>query len=330
MRNPLLRLTQSSAGKSRYRVEISLEMPGQARQAVTCTLRFEISEQDLEDLRWYLEDYLQYPWDPAPQIAVRIERRMAEVGVELFRAIFQANDDARDLWVTLRDRLADTRIEVVTGVRESAAIPWELIQDPKTDTPLALQASAFVRTHPQTQQRPGLPESAADTVRVLLVICRPGGGQDVPFRSVASRLFKGLGSEARAAFELEVLRPATFEQLALVLRRAKETGQPHHIVHFDGHGLYLDEAKAGNLAALRQQLSHLLLSGLRSGAHGYRGAGCGRHALQRVCGHGGSVCGRSIWCAGARAPDCATEWMGRGVNFPPDERIDSYPLVRST
>jgi tetratricopeptide (TPR) repeat protein len=86
---------------------------------------------------------------------------------------------------------------------------------------------------------------------------------------VASRLLKGLGSEARAAFELEMLRPATFEQLALVLRRAKEAGRPYHIVHFDGHGLYLDEAGAGDLAALRQQLSHLLLSGLRHGAHGY-------------------------------------------------------------
>lgn len=264
-----LRLTQSSAGKSRYRVEVSLEVPGRARQAVDCAFTFDLSEQDREDLRWYLEDYLQYPLDPAPQIAARIEQRMAGIGADLFKVIFQANDDARDLWATLRDKLTDTRIEIITGVRESAAIPWELIRDPKTDTPLALQATAFVRAHPQMQQRPSLPATPAETVRVLLVICRPAGADDVPFRSVASRLLKGLGSEARMVFELEVLRPATFEQLSFVLRRAKEAGQPYHIVHFDGHGLYLDEAEAVSLVALRQQLSHLLLSGLRHGAHGY-------------------------------------------------------------
>jgi hypothetical protein len=68
MNGPSLRLTQTPVGKSRYRVEVSLEMPGQARQTVTCTLKFELSEQDREDLRWYREDYLQYPLDPAPRM----------------------------------------------------------------------------------------------------------------------------------------------------------------------------------------------------------------------------------------------------------------------
>jgi hypothetical protein len=40
--------------------------------------------QDQEDIRWYLEDYLQYPLEPAPKIAARIESRMAEPGAELF------------------------------------------------------------------------------------------------------------------------------------------------------------------------------------------------------------------------------------------------------
>jgi tetratricopeptide (TPR) repeat protein len=36
---------------------------------------------------------------------------------------------------------------------------------------------------------------------------------------------------------LEVLRPATFEQLAKRLREANAKGEPFHVVHFDGHGL---------------------------------------------------------------------------------------------
>jgi hypothetical protein len=40
----------------------------------------------------------------------------------------------------------------------------------------------------------------------LPVIYRPGGSEDAPFRSIASRLIKGLGKSAREAFQLGVLR----------------------------------------------------------------------------------------------------------------------------
>jgi hypothetical protein len=72
------------------------------------------------------------------------------------------------------------------------------------------------------------------------VICRPGRDDDVPFRSVASRIVKGLSDDARAHFDLDVLRPPTFEQLGRVLRRARDDGRPYHVVHFDGHGAFLD------------------------------------------------------------------------------------------
>jgi hypothetical protein len=134
---------------------------------------FSLTPQDQEDMRWYLEDYVQTPFGPEQKIAARVERRVAEIGVELFKAVFHAGDDARDLWVTLRAHLNQTRVEVIAGVREATAIPWELIRDPKTDAPLALRARAFVRAQPQAAQRPRLPRAGAGAVRILLVICRP-------------------------------------------------------------------------------------------------------------------------------------------------------------
>ena len=77
-------------------------------------------------------------------------------------------------------------------------------------------------------------------MRILLVICRPQGGNDVPFRSVAIRLIRGLTDSAREIFQLDVLRPPTFQRLEEVLRQAKAEGKPYHIVHFDGHGVYED------------------------------------------------------------------------------------------
>jgi tetratricopeptide (TPR) repeat protein len=236
-----LRLTQHAETQpDHYRVEVAFEGEGLPRQTATAPVVFALTAQEQEDLRWYLEDYLKHPFDPAPRIAARIEGHMAEIGTQLFKAVFRADDDARDLWATLRTRLNDTRVEIITGVREAAAIPWELIRDPKTDTPLALRAQAFVRAQPQATQPPQLPQTESGPIRILLVICRPGGREDVPFRSVATRLIKGLSGRAREAFQLDVLRPPTFEQLSHVLHAAKDAGQPYHVVHFDGHGMYED------------------------------------------------------------------------------------------
>ena len=57
-----LRLSQSPG-----RVEISLEGDGLPRQTAASEFSFTLSPQDQEDIRWYLEDFLQYPLDPAPR-----------------------------------------------------------------------------------------------------------------------------------------------------------------------------------------------------------------------------------------------------------------------
>ena len=65
----------------------------------------------------------------------------------------------------------------------------------------------------------------------------------MPFRSVASRLVRG-GAEQMEGLDLDVLRPATFPRLAQVLQEAADAGRPYHVVHFDGHGTYLDLSHA--------------------------------------------------------------------------------------
>jgi hypothetical protein len=238
-----LRLTQFTEAENKYRVEVALEGDGLLRQTATSRLEFKLSPQDHEDLRWYLEDYLQYPLDPAPTIAARIEQRMNDIGTDLFKAVFQSSDDSRDLWATLRGQLNDARVEINTEVREATAIPWELLRDPKTEAALALRSQAFVRSQPQAAQRPQLPAKNSGPIRILLVICRPAGREDVPFRSVARFLIKGLSASAAEAFQLDVLRPPTFEQLSKTLRSAKAGGKPYHVVHFDGHGDFFDMEK---------------------------------------------------------------------------------------
>ena len=88
----LLRLTQHAEGDGTYRVELALERDRAPRQTAAASFPFTLNPQDEADLRWYLEDYLQWPQDPAPVIAARVEERMKDLGTELFRAVFQADD----------------------------------------------------------------------------------------------------------------------------------------------------------------------------------------------------------------------------------------------
>ena len=263
-----LRIRQDAGpAPGNYRVQVELDDNGLVQEA-ECTMAFELNPDDARDLRWYLEDYLEYPLDPAPQIARRVEGRMAELGRAVFAAVFPGGSETRDLWSLVRDRVSETRVEVITDVAHATAVPWELLRDPRTDTPVALQARSFVRGYRQAAQRPRLPHGTNGEIRILLVICRPGGRDDVPFRSVASQLVR-LRPAVERAFRLKVLRPATFAALGRELRRTADRGEPYHVVHFDGHGTYTDLGGAsGGIGGNRERPSPLHYY-VRAGAHGY-------------------------------------------------------------
>ena len=264
---PILRINQQQSGApNHYKIDVAAtDIPNLAPLSFSSDIEFELQPQDAERIRWYLEDFLQFDEDPAPQIAGDIERFMADCGEALFRSIFEDSPPGIRLWTLIEPHLPSTRIEITTGIVEATAIPWELIRNPSSNTFLALSAQSFVRT--QREAQTALTSGGqADKVRILLVICRPRGGNDVPFRSVAGQLVTRLSDDARDAFDLDVLRPPTYEQLSNVLRLAKERGRPYHIVHFDGHGVY---AEAENLAGIGRVLNNMMLRAEGTGPRGF-------------------------------------------------------------
>jgi tetratricopeptide (TPR) repeat protein len=260
----LLRITQQPMTRlGHYHVIVTFTDDEHDTRSASARFKIPLSDQDCEDIRWYLEDYLEFDEHPAPQIAARIEKRMEAVGEALGLAILHGSHQTRSVWAAARLRLGETRIEVENGGAGGMAIPWELLRDPENKDRLALQARAFVRTPRRTKAAsfpPPMAASEVDKVRVLLAICRPRRAEDVPFRSIANRVLKALSGQM---FDVDVLRPPTYEHLAWTLRRAKERGAPCHVVHFDGHGTYTDPdhlAQAGNV-----------ISGLRSDAQARSG-----------------------------------------------------------
>ena len=112
-------------------------------RAITVPFRPELDRFDLEDLRWYHENY-RANWAATSESAVaRIRRVQRKIGEVLHTALFAG--DALLLAAQVRDVGPELRVEIHDEVY-GAAVPWELIADPETGQPLVLQASSFVRT----------------------------------------------------------------------------------------------------------------------------------------------------------------------------------------
>jgi tetratricopeptide (TPR) repeat protein len=228
-----LRLTANSEGNNRFRVSARLERIGQSSREITNCFPFVFSARDRADFRWYLEDFADFPFGPDLHIAAQVEQRMEQLGIDLWRAIFATSESSIEFWDEVRSTLDETRVEIVADL-VAALLPWELLKDPALDAPIALSVCAFVRTESRLPQLPPW-ENAPRPVRILLVICRPHGSADVEYRSIARSLFDALADNPDR-YRIDVLRPATFKALEDVLRAAQLTGEPYHVVHFDGHG----------------------------------------------------------------------------------------------
>lgn len=232
-----LHIDQETLNAGEHAITLTLEQPGQPRLAAKARIQFALTPQEHEDLRWYMEDSLGCVEAVERE---QIEQWMRRRGEELYTKVLAANLDTQALWFAVRQRLADLRIEIASGVAEAASIPWELMRDPQSDSAIALRAQSFVRvqSNPNSSFVP-VPSVDGGRVRLLYIVCRPAGRNDVELRAVANRLVQDLG-EDRARFDITALRPPTFERLQQELSRAKAANRPYQIVHFDGHGVYED------------------------------------------------------------------------------------------
>lgn len=263
-----LHIRQDSPKDGLYPIRLTLKRAGQPDQEAEAKVQFALSQQEQEDLRWYLEDYLQRADTVEPVTVQQVETMIKARGEELYTKVLALNPDTQALWFSVRNDLADLRVEISAGIAEATSIPWELMRDPEMDSPISLRARSFVRvqSNPNMSFVP-VPVAEGGRIRILYVICRPRGVEDVELRAVANRLLQGLGPD-RTRFSIKVLRPPTFEQLQKELSDAKDAKHPYHVVHFDGHGVYADLSQS-MLTDWAKALSSVTLGSEKKGKHGY-------------------------------------------------------------
>ncbi|MEV6002568.1 CHAT domain-containing protein, partial [Streptomyces griseomycini] len=204
------------------------------------TLAWPLDGPVLEELRWYLEQYLRAPFGVYGERGPKVAAQLPGWGEQVFEAVFGAGP-ARDAYLRTRARAEARggRVELVvaSGAAEPLGWPWELMADPGRPTPLALDTRVTVSRTMPTANLGEVFRVGGSRLRVLMVISRPRGTQDVGYQMIARPLLGRLAA-VRGQVEVVVLRPPTLEHLQQVLTQAREAGEPFQIVHFDGHGVF--------------------------------------------------------------------------------------------
>lgn len=119
----ILQIRQTPADQGRHAIRLTLRRPGQPDLEGEATIAFSLSEHEHDDLRWYMEDYLQRDEAVEPIVVEQIEAMMRARGEELYRLVLAANLDTQAIWFAVRGQLAELRVMIrpLRGLQAVAA-----------------------------------------------------------------------------------------------------------------------------------------------------------------------------------------------------------------
>lgn len=225
-------------GGSRFRVQLT-DAAGSACGVAADFSPF-LTDDDYENLRWYLEEYLDLPDGGAVVRAHGIEQQLHQWGRRLYDALFAAPEN-RALLQRLLDGPEPRELTIATDQSALLRLPWEMLADDAG----SLAQRVSVRRQLATPEK-NLPREVKLPLRMLYIVSRPSDTGFIDPRMTTKALFAALdplGSNVRIDF----CRPPTLARMEEMLRAAQAAGEPYHVVHFDGHGTFLIEAQIGAL-----------------------------------------------------------------------------------
>src|SRR5438309_1704853 len=114
------------AGDSRFRVQYTDAVGKECGVAVDFTPF--LTEDDYENLRWYLEEYMDLPDGGAVVRAEGIERQLHQWGRRLYDALFAAPENRALLQELLKSE-EPRELTIATDQSALLRLPWELLAD---------------------------------------------------------------------------------------------------------------------------------------------------------------------------------------------------------
>ncbi len=199
-----------------------------------------LTEEDYEDLRWYLEDFMDLPDGGAVVRARRVERNLDAWGKALYEALFP-NEESRELFARLLASEPPRELTIATQDATLLRLPWELLADPAGNLAPRLSIRRQLETPKDTP-----PRMAELPLRILYIVSRPADAGFLDPRLTAKAMFDAL-DPLGGAVRVDFCRPPTLVRMEELLREADHAGDPYDLVHFDGHGTFLPQSQIGAL-----------------------------------------------------------------------------------
>ena len=233
-----LRLLFAPAKDGSFTVHLE-DIPGRT-VGIPAALAPFMGDDDFENIRWYLEEYMDLPDGGAVVRAQGVERQVTEWGDRLHRAVFEAPENA-ELLKTLLAAPEPRELTIATGQSVLLRLPWELMRDAAG----SLAQRVAVRRQLETPGRL-VAREAKLPLRILYIVSRPDDTVFIDPRSTTRAIVTAL-DPLQGNVHLEFCRPPTLAQMEHMLRESQTAGNPYDVVHFDGHGTFLPELQLGAL-----------------------------------------------------------------------------------
>ena len=238
-------------------------IPADSRRAITSRrYRFEapLGPVELEEIRWYIEKYYQWPTGVFKDRATRTEQNLPLWGKALYDAALSGETACEPLaeWRrTNSNRRFSVQVdgEPVEGTPEAEAalcreaasdllsLPWEILHDGKGYLAQGASGAQVRRRLPNREPQPVT--KAKLPIRVLLISPRPEFADDqgnpvgyIDHRISAKALVQAVEELGEDLVQVDLLPSPTFPAMKAALKQAKDKGEPYDVVHFDGHGVY--------------------------------------------------------------------------------------------
>jgi tetratricopeptide (TPR) repeat protein len=182
------------------------------------------------ELNWYLETFLEYPFEPEIGHAERVLDSLRAWGQQAFEALFGDREGGRFFEEATRKGHQQLDLLISSDEPRVLSWPWEALRDPETGV-LAQTCQIERRLNHVRDPQSISAEFPADRINILLVTARPYES-DVHYRSISRPMVELIQKENLPA-HVHVLRPPTIGRLR---QHLQEHPQFYHLVHFDGHG----------------------------------------------------------------------------------------------
>ena len=234
-----------------------------------------LTDDDYENLRWYLEEYMDLPDGGAVIRATGIEQQLHQWGRRLHDELFAAPENRTLLKELLDDPEEPRELTIATDNSVLLRLPWELMADEAG----SLAQRVSIRRQLETPEAT-LPREVKLPLRMLYIVSRPADAGFIDPRMTSKSLFAAL-DPLGASVRLDFCRPPTLPRMEEMLREAQSSGEPYDVVHFDGHGTFLPEAQRRDRFPARA-LSVLNSMSSNYTSHGNRRSPTARHSRKAV------------------------------------------------